>query len=79
MVRFRACIDVPDLERAIAFYRDAPGLTVARRFGDGAAEPAGATIPVDALAKPPFGHGFCLVEPRGRGYDAPRPDGGGAP
>ena len=36
-------IDVDDLERAVAFYRDAFGLDVARRFGNGATELVGAS------------------------------------
>ena len=124
-------IDVDDLERAIAFYRDALGLHVGRRFGDSGAEMLGAPSPVWLLAKAagtaparglaqarsyarhwtpvhldfvvddvqsavwralaagaeleadiaahawgriahmadPFGHGFCLIEFIGKGYD----------
>jgi len=36
-------VDVEDLVRATAFYRDGVGLTVARRFGPGAVELVGAT------------------------------------
>jgi predicted enzyme related to lactoylglutathione lyase len=126
-------VDVPDLERAIAFYRDGLGLTLARRlFGGTVAEMAGASSKVYLLTKAagspavagggttsvrdyrrhwtpihielivadveeaarravaagarlegeiqtlvwgrlavfgdPFGHGFCLIEFRGRGY-----------
>jgi catechol 2,3-dioxygenase-like lactoylglutathione lyase family enzyme len=53
MVRLRVCVDVPDLDQAIAFYRDALGLDVVRRFGDGAAELGGAAVPIDLLAKAP--------------------------
>jgi len=42
-------IDVADLERAIAFYRDGLGLSVARRFGAGAAELVGASSRVYLL------------------------------
>jgi predicted enzyme related to lactoylglutathione lyase len=124
-------IDVDDLDKAIAFYRQAFGLTVGRRFGSGGAELLGSSAPIYLLAKPagspaspateqrrdyfrhwtpvhldfvvddiaaaveratsagarldapvktsnwgdlavmsdPFGHGFCLVQFRGRGYD----------
>jgi predicted enzyme related to lactoylglutathione lyase len=128
----RICIDVPDLDRAIAFYGRAFGLTVGRRNGPHWAELLGAGCPVDLLpvepgtaispAAPaplrdfarhwtpvhldlavldldaavrraeeagarlerpiverrwgrmanladPFGHGFCLLQFRGRGYD----------
>lgn len=52
MPALRVCIDVPDLDLAIAFYRDALGLTVARRHGDGFAELSGLPAPVDLLARP---------------------------
>jgi len=132
MPGLRVCIDVDDLDAAIAFYTRALGLTPGRRFDDGSAELLGAPCPIDLLAKPPgtaalpsgtralrdyerhwtpvhldivveeldaavaravaagatlergvsterwgrmailadpFGHGFCLIEFRGRGYD----------
>jgi len=122
-------IDVPDLSRAIAFYRDAFGLSVTRRFGMDGAEltgwparlyllqkPAGSPGAADALRHydrhwtpvhldvvvddldaalkralaagaraegairtevwgrivvlaDPFGHGLCLIQFLGRGYD----------
>ena len=124
-------VDVDDLQKAVAFYSAAFGLTVGRRFGDGGAEMLGASAPIYLLVKPagtqasattaqtrdyrrhwtpvhldftvedieaaveralaagatleapvkpgnwgdlalmsdPFGHGFCLVQFRGRGYD----------
>ncbi len=122
-------IDVPDLERAIAFYSDAFGLTIKRRFGAGGVELTGWPSPVFLLQKDagstaaagnlrsyerhwtpvhldvvvddidaalirvvragaiaegdvktarwgklallsdPFGHGLCLIEFLGRGYD----------
>ena len=122
-------IDVPDLGRAIAFYREAFGLTVTRVFGAEAAELGGWPVRLYLLQKPegslaaadrrrcydrhwtpvhldvvvqdiekalsraeaagaraeteirteaygkiavladPFGHGFCLIEFLGRGYD----------
>lgn len=132
MPDLRACIDVDDVERAIAFYTEGLGLRVGRRFGEGWVELLGAPIPLDLLeraagtpanARPdapartygrhwtpvhldfvvedmdaavdrirraggslegevrtypygrlarmadPFGHGFCLLEFHGRGYD----------
>jgi len=45
-------IDVPDLERGVAFYGAALGLAVARRLGDGVVELAGAGVPVYLLARP---------------------------
>ena len=124
-------IDVDDLEKAIAFYRDALGLSLGRRFGSGAAELLGSSTPIYLLVKQtrtpaapgtrqrrsyarhwtpvhldfvveeidasvaralaagarleqpvadqrwgrlalmsdPFGHGFCFIQFRGRGYD----------
>jgi lactoylglutathione lyase len=44
-------IDVDDLGRAEAFYRDAFGLKAARRFGDGGVEMVGASSPVYLLRK----------------------------
>jgi len=137
MADLRICIDVPDLDRGIAFYTQALGLHLARRNGLHWAELLGAPCPIDLLpveagtrasaapdAQPgegplrdyarhwtpvhldlvvtgleaavaraeaagarlerplvsrkwgrmanladPFGHGFCLLEFQGRGYD----------
>jgi predicted enzyme related to lactoylglutathione lyase len=122
-------IDVSDIGRAVAFYTEAFGLTVTRRFGAGGAELGGWPVRTYLLQKPegslgagdslrrydrhwtpvhfdvvvddigaalsravaagaqaesgirveawgkivlladPFGHGFCLIEFVGRGYD----------
>ncbi len=122
-------IDVPALAPAVAFYTEAFGLTVSRRFGDGGAELSGWPAAVYLLEKPggtigaadqprdygrhwtpvhldvvvedvddaveralaagavleqaavthawgriailadPFGHGLCLLQFLGRGYD----------
>jgi predicted enzyme related to lactoylglutathione lyase len=122
-------VDVPDLARAVAFYTEAFGLTVSRRFGTDVAELGGWPVrlyllehlegsagagesarrydrhwtpvhldvvvedveaalsrAVTAGARPeteirtrawgkivvladPFGHGLCLIEFQGRGYD----------
>ncbi|HEX8818382.1 MAG TPA: VOC family protein [Archangium sp.] len=132
MIELRACIDVDDLDKAIAFYTQTLGLKLGRRLGSDWAELLGASSPIDLLAKPagspaspgvapvrdyhrhwtpvhldftvtgldevvrraqaagatlerdiqerewgrmanladPFGHGFCLLEFKGRGYDA---------
>lgn len=131
-MQLRVCIDVPDLERGIAFYTAALGLAPGRRLGANWAELLGGPAPIDLLAEPPgsgpvrgsgavrdygrhwtavhldwvvddiesavrraqaagatleggiqtkpygllanladpFGNGFCLLEMRGRGYDA---------
>jgi len=45
-------IDVDDLERAVAFYRDAFDLEVGRRLGDGVVELLGASSRLYLLAKP---------------------------
>ncbi|MFC6633418.1 VOC family protein [Microbulbifer taiwanensis] len=130
-MQFLINIDVDDLERAIAFYRDAFGLHIGRRFGTGGVEMLGGNAPLYLLVKETgsrvaeplaqtrryerhwtpvhldmvvedveaavaralaagakleseirvnkwgaiaglsdlFGHGFCLLEFRGRGYD----------
>src|SRR5215475_169477 len=48
----RICIDVSDLEKGIAFYRDALGLTPGRRLGRKWAEMLGGAAPIDLLAEP---------------------------
>jgi predicted enzyme related to lactoylglutathione lyase len=125
-------IDVDDIPRAVAFYRDAFDLRVGRRFGADGVEMLGAAVPIYLLKKAagtrpapradadrtyerhwtpvhldvvvpdcdaavektvkagasveapactqswgriarlvdPFGHGVCILEFRGRGYDA---------
>jgi catechol 2,3-dioxygenase-like lactoylglutathione lyase family enzyme len=52
-MELRVCIDVDDLRRAVRFYTEALGLSVARRLGDDWAELAGAPVPIDLLAKAP--------------------------
>jgi catechol 2,3-dioxygenase-like lactoylglutathione lyase family enzyme len=47
----RICIDVPDLERAIAFYTDGLGLRLGRRLGADWAELLGAGSTVDLLVE----------------------------
>lgn len=133
MIALRACIDVDDLNKGIAFYRDGLGLKPGRRLGADWVEMLGAQSPIDLLVNPagsaccpaadapqrdyrrhwtpvhldfvvddveavvakviaaggkldreiqeriygrmanmadPFGNGLCLLEMRGRGYDA---------
>jgi predicted enzyme related to lactoylglutathione lyase len=55
-------IDVPDLIRAIAFYGEAFGLTVTRRFGSEAAELGGWPVHLYLLQKPEGSRGAadCL-------------------
>lgn len=130
-MNLRVNVDVDDVEKAIAFYRDGLGLRVGRRFDDEWVELLGAPVPIDLLRndagtrptsgsatrtyerhwtpvhldfvvddldaavqravaagarieKPignkkwgriailadPFGHGLCLLQFTGRGYDA---------
>ena len=45
-------IDVDDIDKAVAFYRDGLGLTVGRRFGSDFVEMLGATAPIYLLKKP---------------------------
>jgi hypothetical protein len=52
MIDLLVNIDVPEIEPAAAFYRQAFGLTVGRRFGEGAIELLGVGAPIYLLAKP---------------------------
>ena len=52
-LQLRVCIDVDDLDKGIAFYTRALGLTVGRRLGKNWAELLGAKVPVDLLAEKP--------------------------
>jgi catechol 2,3-dioxygenase-like lactoylglutathione lyase family enzyme len=49
--QLRVCIDVSDLEKGIAFYRDAFGLSPGRRLGQRWVEMLGAPISIDLLAE----------------------------
>jgi lactoylglutathione lyase len=57
-------IDVDDLDTAIAFYRDALDLKVARRFGNGGVEMVGSAAPIYLLAKKPGSAAFKDGPPR---------------
>jgi predicted enzyme related to lactoylglutathione lyase len=48
-MNLRICIDVPDMPRAIAFYRDGLGLSVGRRYRDDWTEMLGGPAPLDLL------------------------------
>jgi len=66
-------VDVDDIERGIDFYHAAFGLHLGRRlFGGSVAGMLGAAFAWGQLAmlSDPFGHGFCLLQFTGRGYDA---------
>ena len=52
-MQFLVNLDVDDLEKAVAFYAAAFGLTVGRRFGPHAVEMLGGTAPIYLLAKKP--------------------------
>jgi predicted enzyme related to lactoylglutathione lyase len=64
MPAFTINIDVDDLDRGVAFYAAAVGLTPVRRLGDDAVELSGAQAPIFLLRKapatPPFA-GAALV------------------
>lgn len=45
------CIDVDDVERAIAFYTRALGLEVGRRFDENWVELVGGPVPIDLLGR----------------------------
>jgi predicted enzyme related to lactoylglutathione lyase len=51
-LQLRVCVDVEDLDKAVAFYRDGLGLTRGRRLGAHWAEMLGASSPVDLLCEP---------------------------
>ncbi|MFL5308035.1 MAG: VOC family protein [Polyangia bacterium] len=53
MSRLFVNIDVPDIERAVAFYTEAFALRVARRFGPTVVELGGAEMPIYLLEKAP--------------------------
>jgi len=59
MLAIRICIDVDDLDRAIAFFTNGLGLQLGRRFDAQWAEVLGASSPIDLLANPA---GSCPVE-----------------
>jgi predicted enzyme related to lactoylglutathione lyase len=48
-MELRICIDVNDMARAVAFYTEALGLRVGRRFGSDFVEILGASSPIDLL------------------------------
>jgi catechol 2,3-dioxygenase-like lactoylglutathione lyase family enzyme len=48
-MELRICMDVNDMERAIAFYTGGLGLQVGRRFGNDFVELLGAACPIDLL------------------------------
>jgi catechol 2,3-dioxygenase-like lactoylglutathione lyase family enzyme len=48
-MELRICVDVNDMERAIAFYCEGLGLQVGRRFGNEFVELLGAGCPIDLL------------------------------
>src|ERR1041385_6763912 len=51
-LQMRVCVDVEDLEKGVAFYRDGLGLTPGRRLGRLWAEMLGASSPIDLLGEP---------------------------
>ena len=50
-LQLRVCIDVDDLQKGIAVYPSALGLTLGRRLGQSWAELLGAPVPLDLLAE----------------------------
>ena len=48
-MELRICMDVNDLERAIAFYTEGLGLQLGRRFGNDFVELLGTACPIDLL------------------------------
>ncbi len=69
MPGLRVCIDVDDLENAVAFYTQAFGLSTGRQSGEWV-ELLGAPCAIDVLAKPPGTKALPTGAPRGlRSYD----------
>ena len=66
-MELRVCVDVDDLEKAIAFYRDGLGLTPGRRLGKYWVEMLGATSPIDLLFEKP-GTSPVIGSPAARDY-----------
>ncbi|MBC5781441.1 VOC family protein [Ramlibacter sp. USB13] len=64
----RICIDVPDLERGIAFYTQGLGLHLARRLNDDWAELVGGSSPIDLLANEPGTSPLGPERPQRRDY-----------
>jgi len=64
MAKLSINIDVDDLDRGVAFYSAAVGLTPVRSFGGFAVELAGAQAPVYLLHKPPSTPPFPGAEAR---------------
>lgn len=60
-------IDVDNLEKAIAFYRDAFDLRIGRRFGDDGVEMLGASSPIYLLVKT-AGSAASITTPQQRSY-----------
>ena len=58
MPRLLVNLDVFDIERAVAFYRDGLGLRVGRRFDAGFVELLGGDVPIYLLAKYANRHGL---------------------
>jgi catechol 2,3-dioxygenase-like lactoylglutathione lyase family enzyme len=67
-IQIRICIDVDDLERAIAFYTQGLGLTVGRRLGADWAELLGGGSPIDLLVQAPGTAPLGEAKPPRRDY-----------
>lgn len=64
----RICIDVDDLERAIAFYTGGLGLRLGRRLGDDWAELTGGSSAIDLLANAAGTAPLGQAQPQRRDY-----------
>jgi catechol 2,3-dioxygenase-like lactoylglutathione lyase family enzyme len=67
-MELRICIDVDDLDRALAFYTLGLGLKAGRRLGDDWAEVLGAGSPIDLLANAPGTAPLGDTHPQRRDY-----------
>ncbi|MEJ7931277.1 VOC family protein [Ramlibacter sp. AN1015] len=65
----RICLDVDDIERAIAFYTQGFGLRLGRRLQDDWAELLGASAPIDLLVEPAGSAATQVGPARQRSYE----------
>lgn len=68
MKEIRVCIDVDDMDRAVAFYGGVLGLTPGRRLGDAWVEMLGAAAPIDLLRARPGSAPSAALEGTARSY-----------
>jgi len=67
-MEIRICIDVDEMERAIAFYTQGLALTLGRRLGDDWVELLGGSSPIDLLLNPAGTAPLGEAHPQRRDY-----------